>query len=372
MDLRFLDKSPEMAPLLVRLYDSHRIYSLARDNTPSARAELTNVVTELLERKLEYKEQELISDVLISLLRQAEKDLRAAISERLAVMDNMPLRIVLHIANDEIDVAAPMLQYSQMLSDLDLVYLIKGQDAGHWQFIARRAGLSDRVIDLLADTKDIDTAVALARNDAIRLTEHAFNVLGGMAESSEAVGRPLLMRADMPEALARKLYACVGEELRRYIRDYFGVQDEKVLNAVDDVTFEFTDHVIQRRFIPGPETMEAVRSYAQAGRLTPKMMMETLTRGQYATFIAMLSQFTGQSLEHIHDMLADPSGRMLAVTCKAYSLDKTDLSRFYMMTQRLRTEDRIVDQNELRKCLATFEKVDVAKARAVLGIKQPH
>lgn len=372
MDLRFLDKSPEVAPLLVRLYDSHRIYNLARDTSPSARAELTNVVAELLETKLDFKEKELVCDVLISLIRQAEKDLRAAISERLSVFENTPLRLALHIANDEIDVAAPMLEFSRILSDMDLIYLIKSQDSPHWEIIARRAGLGDRVIDMLADTRDVKTSAALAGNNAIRLTEHAFRVLCDAAQASDAVGRPLLMRSDMPEHLARKLYACVSDELKRYIRDYFGVQDQTVQAAIDDISFEFTDHVIHRQFMPSSETMDAVRDYVREGRLTAKLMMETLSRGQYASFIAMFSQFTGCGLEQVHDMLADPSGRMLAVVCKACGLNKSELSRFYMMTQRLRTEDRIVDQNELRKCLATFDKVDSAKARQALGMEKPH
>ncbi|MCK6418949.1 MAG: hypothetical protein L6Q57_08470, partial [Alphaproteobacteria bacterium] len=109
MDLGFLDKSSHVTPLLVKLYDSHKIYTLAHDKKPEARQELTKAVLELLDMDLNPREGELIADVLIALIRQAERDLRQALAERLCAMDNVPLRLVLHMANDEIDVARPVL-----------------------------------------------------------------------------------------------------------------------------------------------------------------------------------------------------------------------------------------------------------------------
>ena len=70
MDPRLFEQTPDIAPILVRLYDSHRLYNLAKDETPLARAELTSAVVDLLKRNnLAPREQELIADVLISLMR---------------------------------------------------------------------------------------------------------------------------------------------------------------------------------------------------------------------------------------------------------------------------------------------------------------
>src|SRR5688572_4950053 len=119
MDLSFLDKSSGVTPLLVRLYDSHKLYRLAKDRKPFARAELTSTVSALLDVALSARETELVADVLIALMRQAEKDLRQALAEKLSILDQVPLRLVLQIANDEIDVAAPVLRNSPILGDLD-------------------------------------------------------------------------------------------------------------------------------------------------------------------------------------------------------------------------------------------------------------
>ncbi|MGB4058291.1 MAG: DUF2336 domain-containing protein, partial [Alphaproteobacteria bacterium] len=192
MDLSLLDKSSGVTPILVRLYDSHKLYGLAKDKEPGARAELTSAVSALLEMKLSPREGELVADVLMSLMRQTEKDLRVAISEKLSVTDNVPLRLILQISNDEIDVAAPILRNSTVLGELDLAYIIKSKSAEYWREIASRKMLSDYVMNMLADTKDFDTAMALAKNMSVKLSEHVLVVLSDLAQKSEAIAAPLL------------------------------------------------------------------------------------------------------------------------------------------------------------------------------------
>lgn len=124
---RVLHKSPEIASLLVNLYDSNRLVNVGRDDRPEARAELSGVMADLLSKPLPGHEQEVIADVLIALMRQAENDVRALLAERLARLGNAPLRLILHMVNDDIRIAAPILSQSPVLSDLDLVYIIKSQ-----------------------------------------------------------------------------------------------------------------------------------------------------------------------------------------------------------------------------------------------------
>jgi len=151
MDLSFLDKSSNVTPLLVRLYDSHKLHGLAQDEKPLARVELVTAVSELLEMELSPRESELMADVMISLMRQAEVDLREALAERLAVLDNVPLRLVLQLSNDEIDVARPVLKKSTVLGDMDLIYIVKSKGPEYWQAIAQREEISNQVINLLSD-----------------------------------------------------------------------------------------------------------------------------------------------------------------------------------------------------------------------------
>lgn len=368
MDLKFLEQSPEVAPILVRLYESQKLYNLASDQTPLARAELTGAIAELIEKDLGRREQELVSDLLINLMRQAEKDLREALAERLSTLEHAPLRVILHLASDEISIAAPVLRSSPVLSDLDLMYIIKAKTPEYWRAIAGRTKMSEQVINTLAETRDGPTAKILAENNAIRLSEKAFNILGLMAQDKEVLARPLLMRKDVPEMVARHLYDYVGQELRSYINTHFKISSEAVSNAINDVILEFAEEP-QNQFMPTASMLQAADTLAQSGRLSPGMMMDSLQRAQFGTFIALFSRYCGMSPENVHEMISDPSGKMLAVTCRALNLSKADLSRIYMMTQRIRSADRIVDHNEMMRAMNVYDNVSVSKAQSVLHIQ---
>lgn len=368
MDMKLFENAPDAAPFLVRLYDSHRYYSLACEDRPQARADLTEAVAHLLQQNLGAREGELVADVLITLLRQAEMDLRCALAERLAAMDTVPLRLVLNLANDEIAVAAPVLRDSPVLSDLDLIYIVKSHGAEHWRSIAARDGLGDDLIDLLAEKRDISTAIILSENQRITLTSFAMNVMSSMAGESESLARPLLARAELPVDIARKLYNHVSPALKTYIAQHFeGALPADVKGAVDDLFLEFGDEADADPFTPSDESMKAAKQMAAVDHLNMTAIMDTLRRGQIKSYIAMMSVYTHLPVAAIRDVIEQSSGRKLAVLCRALELHKGDFSTMYLLTHRVRSRDRLVNHNELLAALSYFDRVPVDTAKKLMG-----
>lgn len=363
MDLSFLDKSSGVTPLLVRLYDSHKLHSLAKDKKPLARAELTSAVSQLLEMELSPRESELVADVLIALMRQAELDLRHALAERLSTMDNVPLRVVLQIANDTIDIASPMLRNSPVLGEMDLIYIIKSKSAAYWQAIAHRKTLSEHVQNVLVDTKDFDTAVALAENLSITLTEHAVTVLADMAQGKDELAAPLLRRDEISADIAANLYKMVGQSVKQYIVDHFDIETSVLIDTVDDVVLEFVDAADTLQFSPSASMMKSAERFKEKGLLTVSLMVGTLKRGQIQSFVAQFSKYTGLAPETVCDILLQPTGQGLAVACKAFEIAKSDFTSMYLLTNRVRNPGRMVDLKDMNRALQYFEQIkpDVAK-----------
>jgi uncharacterized protein (DUF2336 family) len=371
MSLRGFEKSPAIAPLLVRLHESQKLYSLAGDKSPLAQAEMTSAVSDLLDIELTPRERELLTDVLIALTRQAERDLRAALAERLSVVEETPLRLALHLANDEIAVAAPVLRNSKVLNDLDLIYIIKAKGPGYWQAIADRSKLSPQLIDILAGTKDAGTAVVLSENDRVCLTEYAIGILGEMAKSDENIARPLLSRPEIPESLARSLYAHVGAELKAYLRTYYDVSEPAAVKAAaDDIFVEFSD-APSSQFMPSSNMVNAAEKFSLLGMLNMQIMLETLQRGQIATFIAFFARYTGLPVRQIHDSLRETCPKGLAIACRALGVQKADFSRIYLMTNRMRSRDRIINQQDMMEILAYFDKIRPEVAQRIMKREQP-
>lgn len=368
MDLTILSKDSKMAPSLVRLYDSHKLYTLAKDKKPLARTELSNAICELLDLQTSDREAELIADVLIGLIRQAEKDLKEALSERLAVMDNVPLRVALNLANDEIDVARPVLIKSRVLGDLDLIYIIKSKDSAYWEAIAQREAMSDQVITVLAETKDNKTVHRLLENNNIILPKPAMDSIGQMAETSETIAKPLMMRKEIDSALVTKIYQIASQELKSFISKHHSVDAHALNGAVDDIVIEF-EEVMASEFTPTNSMLKTAERQKEKGLLNLPAMISTLRRSQIQTFIAQFAVYSGVSAKQVEHALRDDSGKVFALICKALDIVKQDFVTIFLLTNRMRDTSQMVDMNVVSKAVGYYNRMERAKARSILKLK---
>ncbi|MEM6781644.1 MAG: DUF2336 domain-containing protein [Pseudomonadota bacterium] len=367
MERTLLDRSPEIAPLLARLHDRHKLYELAKDKEPQARSELASIMVDLLNIDLSEREKELLADVVIRLMRQAEADLRQALAQRLAAMDNVPLRMILMLANDEIQIAEPILRNSPILDDMDLVYLIKSKGEEHWQAIAKRKNLNPLVMNELADTRDLSTAINLAANDSVILTDKAISIFVEMSKESDELARPLLMRDEIPGIIGQVLYEFVGYEMKALIQDRFPIGADIAANQIDDLVEEFSSNM-DDQLSPSHSAQIAVQNMALRDEVRLSDVMESLKRGQLGTFTALLAQYSHLPITTVQEILVQDTGFGLAVIAKAMSISKSDFMAMFLMTQRLRNaNEKIVGHKDISKAGRCFDKMTHSKAQKILN-----
>lgn len=369
MAFEMLEKSPEVAPLLVRLYDTHNLYALAEDKgNENACYELTSIMVDLLNIRLSARESELITDVLFALMKQAEKDLKVALAERLSCMENVPLRMILGLANEDIAIADPVLRKSPVLHDLDLIYILQSKGASHGRSIALRQGLSTSIINMLADTQDFQIAVNLCGNSGAALTAHAFNIFSDMAKYSDVLARPLLSRDDVPQEIAGKLYQFVGEELKKNLAERFGIGAGRILSsAIDDITIEFTEHD-PNKHDAGDTLLAHAHNQQRRGELKVHAMISTLRRAQFSTFLAQFSVFCGLSVEMTKSMIRQETGKGLALACRALDISKADYVSLFLLTERFRTSPkRAINHRELSRIMMMYDSIDRQDALQALA-----
>jgi uncharacterized protein (DUF2336 family) len=366
LTLDLLQKSPEAGTLLVQLHDKHKLYSLAKNRDPAARTELAEIMSDLLNLGLKPPENELVIDVLMSLMRQAEQDLKQAVSQKLATMHDVPLRLAVHLANEKIDIADPILRFCDSLNDMDLVYIVRSQTKDHWRAIAAREKMSDLLIDTLANTKDVDTAIVLSENRSVMLTYHAMSVFSELAENSEDLARPLLAREELPKKLATKLYRFVGEELKSYIQkhyDYAGT--EEVLDAVDEIVFELVE-AVNDEYTPTSRMIADAEKMMEKKLLKPDIMIDNLRAGRIANFTALFSVYCGLPTDTVMELLKQNTAQGLAVACKATGILKPEFVNIFLLTSRLRN-GRVIDQKNLAQALSYYDKISEKVAQGILN-----
>lgn len=368
MAFEAFEKTPEVAPLLVKLYDTHSLYALA-ENKGSADAchELTTIMTDLMSIRLTDKESELITDVLLGLMKQAEKDLKMALAERLAAMENVPLRMILTIANDEIQVAEPVLRQSPVLQDLDLLYIFQAKGLPHGRAIAAREGLSAAVIDMLAGTKDFEIAVTLCENDGISLTHRAFDIFADMTREHRALAKPLLSREDLPQDVAGQLYQFVSDELKADLQKRFGIGAAPVMAALDEITMEMISTRTQKDQQQVDQLMAYAHNQQRRGELKLPGIVAALRRGQLSTFLAQFAVYTGLPADTVKAMMRQESGKGLAMACRAMDVPKADFVSLYLLTDRFRSaQKRVINHKELTRVMTMYDEINPDEARKVL------
>lgn len=363
-----LGHTKDVEPLLVRLYDNHRMYQLASDKQPEARSELSHIVSGLLAMDLKQTEKELIADILINLMRQAETDLRHAVAERLSVLDNAPLRLILFMAQDEIGIAETVLRSSPVLNDLDLLYIIQSRDSDYWQAIAQRKDLNEPVVDALADTKDIPTAVTLAKNETVHFSDFALNIISDLAQKSQEIAKPLLSRQDIPEEFVRRIYDVVGAEMEKTIQR--SVPEElSVLESVKDILVEFSSEQ-KDSLEPTPAMVKAAELFANKGQLNSVLMMKTLKRGQLSSFIAQISCLTKIRSGRIIDVLREKDGHAIASLFKIFYFTREDFIAAYLLTSKLRHGTERVSTADFNIVVNYFDTLDYEAAKKNLRFFQ--
>ena len=379
LDINNIDEESVIVPALVRLYDSQKMINLAQDKHPDARNELTSIIASLLEMDLSPKESELVADVLISLMRQVERDLCLAIAERLSVMETVPLRLALHIANEEIEIAKPILKHNKIFSDMDLIYIIKSKTADYWRAIAQREEMSAEIVEMLAETGDFGTALNLVQNQSITLSDGALNALVDLAQGNDDLAGPLMRRDEATQDIIKTLYQSVSMALKYEIREEFQMFDGDIDDAIDDVTFEFVNvatgtqdltHNKNNNDAATASHMKVAALYKEKGLLTVPLMLKTLKRGQYLSFIAQLAIYLDISRETTEQIMRQKTGQGLAVACRASDIQRSDFVSMYLLSARLRNKGGMVDAKRIKRATDYFDTIDRATARDILKSSQ--
>lgn len=201
-----------------KIVPAHVNRILADDAAEEVRAELAIKIARLMPG-LEARENEETVALTIATLELLAKDsavkVRAILAEEIKRMDCIPHDIALRLAKDlEEIVSAPILEYSPLLSDVDLMEVIAaGKVQKLLAVIARRKPLSEKVSDALVQSLDVPAVAALLVNADAKIRKETMDRIIEQAEEFDAWHEPLVMRADLSARAIRRIANFVGAAL---------------------------------------------------------------------------------------------------------------------------------------------------------------
>ncbi len=254
---------------------------------------------------LSASQRQMAEEIFRLMVKDAEVRVREALARQLKENPLVPHDVALTLARDVEAVALPILQFSEVLTDEDLVEIVRSQGAEKQVAVAKRAHVSAHLADALVGTHDENVVATLVSNEGAELSETTLQKVVEEFGGSDAVGEPLIKRRSLPVTVAERLMTRVSENLR------------EALMRRPDVSAETATHLlIQARELAvlgladaDTDVLKLVDHLYRNGRLTPSIILRAVCMGDMTFFEASVAKLARIKLENARTLIHDAGKR---------------------------------------------------------------
>jgi uncharacterized protein (DUF2336 family) len=311
-----------------------------------------------------------LGEIFLTLARQAERQVRKALSEKLAHAEWAPAALVNVLALDEIEIARPILECSPILQDDDLLRVLIEASLEHQIAVARRPHISGRVADAVIDKAEPAVLMALTTNRTAEISGEGIRRLVEHSRRIAALRGPLIRHPLLTETLAEQLYQWVGTALRQSIAARFTIDEAALAAAVDDAV---GDAMRPARPEPDPvdqqdrDEMERrlVDKLQSAGQLRAGLLIRAVREKRLSLFTHGLSALGGFAVGQVRAALSAPTPEALYYACAAVGIDRAVFPTLLVEVRKL-NESLPGDQGEPVWLRGALSQGSAARAFKVL------
>lgn len=290
---------------------------LARDRDPSVREDLAQKIARLapgLTAQEQDRLRRLTYEVLEILVSDQVARVRQILADALKDVADAPPEIIQRLARDcEIAVAGPVLQFSPVLTDADLLEIIATAPiAGARAAIAQRRIVREPVSDAIGASDDVAAVTALLANPSAQIREETLDRLIDMAPGILPWQAPLVHRPLLPANAARRLARFVATSLLGVLRDRNDLDPDTTREIATIVMTRIAD---EGAGAPAKEVDPATIAGARArklraeGKLDDAAIDDAIDAGDRHFLRAALATLTTLPLDAIDRVIAAHSAK---------------------------------------------------------------
>ena len=345
----------------------------------------TKVAATFANPDLTDEERTLAESIFRHMLKDAEVRVRQALSESLKDNPELPHDVAQSLAKDVDAVAMPLIASSVVLTDADLIELVRSRGSDVQKTVAGRGSVSEGVADVLIDSGNEHAVAALVGNEGADLKESTLVKVLDQYGDSEVVHAPMAERESLPIGVAERLVTLVSERLRDHIMTHHEVSEtlasDLLLASREKATVSLVEGEARST------VKELVTQLHDNGRLTSTMMLRALCLGDTTFFEVSLAVKVGIPVLNAYALIHDKGDlgfKRLFDAAKMppqfYSMAKAALDvademvltggddrgmfRQLMIERVLTSVENHVDSDNLDYLIGKLEKTDVDAAVA--------
>lgn len=311
-----------------------------------------------------FTEEEIwvFGEIIGKLAAEIEFAARAKLAAKLSRIDHAPGKLVNQLASDNaIEVAGPILRYSERVDVRTLVSAAKTRDQPHLLAISRRRSISEPVTDVLVTRGNQEVARCVATNEGARFSEAGFLKLVKRSENDGILAENVGLRQDIPRHLFQQLIAKASDETRKKLER----ERPEMIAAVDALVADVTAS-LHSKFGPASPRYYAAKKVVsfkhRLGQLDEKSILEyARARGMEETVVA-LTMLCSLPSDVVERALFGKSRELLLILAKAHEFSwETTAALLFLGAPHF-----TISNHELDDLRDQFERLHAVSAKEVL------
>jgi uncharacterized protein (DUF2336 family) len=327
------------------------VVSLRANPGSSKRAEIAGRLGAALDtQSLTEGELRTAQDIVAALAGDVAVEVRAALASAVRTSKRIPHSVATTLANDVDRVAVPILASSLMLTNDDLVDIVRRGSAAAQSAIAARPDVDEPVSAALVRHGDEAAVSTLMRNPTSRIGEAAFTEALDRFGDSDAVTTSMAQRPQLPAKVVERLVTLVSDELQHYLITRHNVPP----TLAKELAVRGRETAVLRMSagLEGALLEALAAQLEERGRLTPTLLLRALCTGQRAFFEAGMAQLASIKVANARALIRDPGTSAFNALYRSSGLPSGLLYVFravIAVAGELQNAGAAVDAKDLRK-----------------------
>jgi uncharacterized protein (DUF2336 family) len=247
-------------------------------------------------------EQKLAQEIFFLVLQDAEVLVRKSLSENVKYCSFLPREIALSLVEDIEEVSLPIIKFSDVLTDEDLIRIVEAGNTKKQVAVAHRDSVSSTVTMSLVETGKQVVIGTLLKNQGAEVSEESFQKIADQFVEDDNILGLMVEREALPLKVIERLAKTVSDVLH-----------ERLLSR-PDISPELADTLIQRTYDRAIADLIAMEGedgniwdlvchlYAE-NRLTPSLILESLFAPDLRFCVASMAKLADMNLGNLADLV---------------------------------------------------------------------
>jgi len=284
------------------------VAKLLENPSSEVRAETaTKVGGDYTAGSLTENQRVMAEEIFRIMVKDAEVRVRLALAQTLKDSDAVPRDVAMSLALDVESVALPILEFSEVLTDKDLIEIVRSQGPAKQIAVASRQVVSQAVSDALVDTQNEDVVATLVANEGADISVDTLQKVVQELGERQRVQSAMVERPRLPVTVAERLVNKLSERMREELAK----RQELPGTLATDLILRARERAVIHLSAEsdGHELERLIRQLHENGRLTPSLILRALCMGDLSFFEVAVAELAGVPMINARQLIYDP-GRL--------------------------------------------------------------